>query len=248
MENKVLAVVNGREITERDLSVAISAFPRERQQFFMSEQGRKQLLDEIVSFELIYNEAVDNNLSEYKDYLAQVEMMKKELLTQAAIRKLLDEIKITDEQAKEYYEANKHMFSNKESVSAKHILVDSEEKAKEVKVEIEKGKEFEAAAAEYSSCPSKAQGGSLGYFTRGQMVPEFEDAAFIQEIGVVGEPVKTQFGYHLIKVEDKKEASIKPFEEVSSSIVNNLVQQEQSRKYAEHTAELRKKYNVLVNI
>ncbi len=90
-------------------------------------------------------------------------------------------------------------------VKASHILVKTEDEALKLKEEISNGKDFAQAAKEVSLCPSKQNGGDLGYFTKNQMVKEFEDAAFSMEIGEVSNPVKTQFGYHLIYLTDKKD-------------------------------------------
>jgi peptidyl-prolyl cis-trans isomerase C len=244
MENKVLAIVNGREITENDIKTNISRFPRERQSQFYSEQGRKQLLDQMISFELIYNDALENGIEKDEQYLAQLELAKKELLTQASINKLLSEVSVSDSEIEDYYNANKDMFAASPSVTAKHILVDSKEKANDIKGEIESGKSFEEAAQEYSSCPSKSEGGNLGSFSKGQMVPEFEEAAFNLELGVVSEPVETQFGFHLIKVEDKEEGKSKSFDEVKTMIGNNILQERQNFKFMNTTDDLKKRYKV----
>lgn len=244
MKNKILAIVNGKEITEKDIDESISRFPADRQQYISSEEGRKQLLDQIISFELIYIEAKDGGLENDVEYKYQAETMKREILTQLAIKRVLSEVKVTEDEVKDYYKANKETFSAPKQVHAKHILVDTEEKALLIKKEIEGGKAFEEAAKEYSSCPSKEQGGDLGSFSKGQMVPEFEEAAFTQEIGSISAPVKTQFGFHLIKVEDKTESATKSFEEVKESILNKLVQERQNMKYMHHTENLKKKYTV----
>jgi parvulin-like peptidyl-prolyl isomerase len=89
-------------------------------------------------------------------------------------------------------------------VRAKHILVETQQQAEEIKSEIEAGKTFEEAAAEYSTCPSSSKGGDLGFFKKGVMVPEFEEAAFSLPVGDVSKPIETQFGWHLIKVEEKR--------------------------------------------
>lgn len=244
MENKVLAVVNGVEITESDLESAIMRFPRERQSYLNSENGKKQLLEEMIAFELVYNYAKDSGIEKEKEYIELLEKAKKEILTQTAISKVMAEVTVTDEEVSDFYKANEQAFVDPEMVSAKHILVETKEKAEEVMNEINSGLSFEDAAKKYSSCPSNAQGGSLGRFSRGQMVPEFEEAAFSLNIGVVSEPVKTQFGYHLIKVEEKVESSVKKFDEVKNTIKNNLLQQRQAFKYSQLNDELRKKYTV----
>lgn len=244
MENKILAVVNGAEISESDLESAIMRFPRERQSYLSTEDGKKQLLEEMIAFELVYNYAKDSGMENEKEYIELLEKAKKEILTQTAISKVMAEVTVSDEEIKDYYKANQQMFAEPEMVNAKHILVETKEKAEEIINEIKNGLNFEDAAQKYSSCPSKAQGGSLGRFAKGQMVPEFEDAAFSLEIGVVSEPVKTQFGYHLIKVEEKVEGSIKNFDEVKNMIKNNLLQQRQTFKYSQLNSELKEKYSV----
>ncbi|MHC1720168.1 MAG: peptidylprolyl isomerase [Clostridiaceae bacterium] len=244
MENKVLAIVNGQEITEKDVQMTAMRFPRERQGYFNTEEGKKQLLDQMISFELIYLEAKGSDLEKDESYLMQLEMAKKELLIQTSMSKIMAGVEVADSEVEDYYKANEKMFMNQETVNAKHILVDTAEKAAEIMAEIANGKSFEDAAAEYSSCPSNAQGGSLGAFSRGQMVPEFEEAAFGMEIGTISDPVKTQFGYHLIKVEGKNEASVKPFAEVSGNIRNMLFQERQAYKYTEHVNGLKGKISV----
>ncbi|MCY6355934.1 peptidylprolyl isomerase [Clostridium sp. ZS2-4] len=242
MENKVLASVNGREITEKDLELAMVRFPQDKRGFLATEQGKKQLVEQLVAFELFYNHGKDSGVEESEEYKERLEIMKREMLTQLAIENLLKTVEVTDKEAEDYYNANKEMFKVPESVSARHILVETEETVKEVADKIKGGMSFEDAATEYSTCPSKAQGGNLGQFGRGQMVPEFEEAAFTLEIGALSEPVKTQFGYHLIEVESKKEAEQKSLEEVKDMIKGQLLQERQNHKYMTFTEELKKKY------
>ncbi|AAK78260.1 peptidyl-prolyl cis-trans isomerase C [Clostridium acetobutylicum] len=244
MENKVLAVVNGQEITESDLNATINSFPEERRRQFLNPEGRKRLLDEIVSFELVYNDAKDSGIEEQEVVKAQIENARKQILTHASLDKIFSDIVVADSEVEKYYEANKEMFKDPEKVAAKHILVQTEEDALKIREEIKEGKTFEEAAAEYSSCPSKERGGDLGAFTRGQMVPEFEEAAFSQEIGEVGAPVKTQFGYHLIKVEGKIEPAQRDFPSVKDAIKNRLLQERQSMKYSWYIDQLKNKYKV----
>ncbi|MFL0195644.1 peptidylprolyl isomerase [Clostridium sp. WILCCON 0269] len=244
MQNDVLAIVNNAEITENDMQNVIKRFPAERQQYFNTDNGKKQLLDEIISFELFYNYGKDIELEKDKDYIAKLELAKKELLIQETISKIMESVKVTDKEVEDYYTANKSMYKNPENVTAKHILIDSFEKADEISKEIEEGLSFEDAAKKYSSCPSKAQGGNLGKFTRGQMVPEFETAAFQLEIGILSKPVKTQFGYHLIKVEDKEADAIKDFDEVKDAIKDGLLQERRTFKYSEFINDLKNKYPV----
>lgn len=247
MENKILATVNGKSITENDLNMAMARFPQENQAFFATEQGKAQLLEQLISFELVYKYAEEQNLTETEEYKSQLELLKKDLLIQAGVKNILDTVTVTDEEVKAFYESNPDMFKGEESVRAKHILVDSEEKAKEVKAAIDGGLSFEEAAKENSSCPSSSQGGDLGAFTRGRMVPEFEDAAFALAIGEVSEPVKTQFGYHLIKVEEKTAEVVKSFDEVKDQLQVNLLSQKQNGAYINFINKLKEEQDVKVN-
>lgn len=244
MDNKILAVVNGVEIKESDLNNALMRVPANQRSYYQSEMGKKQLLDQMVSFELIYSNAKDNGQEEEKEFLDQLEIIKKDALIQYSVQKMLSGMEVSEEEIKDFYEKNKEQFKSPETVTAKHILVDTEEEAKSIAKEISEGLSFEEAAQKYSKCPSKAQGGSLGSFSRGQMVPEFEEVAFSIEKGIVSEPVKTQFGYHLVKVEDKKESSIRELKEVEAFIKNKLVQEKQSNKYLNTVEELKLKYKV----
>lgn len=245
MENKVLAVVGGCEVKESDLNNVINRYPKDKQGFFASEQGKKQLLDQVVGFELMYQFAKKNGYDSSEEYKIELEKLQKELLTQIVVNKVLSEITITDEEALKFYNENEEMFKQPETVSAKHILVATEEECNKVKEEIANGVvTFEEAARKYSTCPSKDNDGNLGDFSRGMMVPEFEDAAFTLSIGEVSEPIKTQFGFHLIKVESKNEAIKKPFEEVKSMVINQLMQQRQQKKYVDFIEDLKKQYGV----
>lgn len=245
MEDKVLAIVGGQEITEKELNDLIEKYPENRRGFFKTENGKKQLLGQVIDFELIYQFGKKNGFENSKEYIEQVEKLKKEILTQMIINKTLAEVTVTDEEALNYYNANQDKFSEPETVSAKHILVDSEEECNKVRKEILDAKvTFEEAAAKYSTCPSGAEGGNLGAFSKGMMVPEFEKAAFELAIGELSEAVKTQFGYHLIKVELKNPASIKSFDEVKNTVLNQLVQERQQKKYLDFVKELAGEYGV----
>ena len=172
-----------------------------------------------------------------------MEAVKRELLGQYALTQEIKDIQATQEECEAYYNEHKAMFVKEAKATAKHILTATEEESKKVLEEIESGvKTFEDAAKEYSTCPSKAQGGSLGTFGRGQMVKEFEDAAFAAEVGHVVGPVKTQFGYHLIKVEDKKDAETSVYEDVADTIKNIILQQKRNDVYGNKIAELKEKY------
>lgn len=245
--NKVLAIVNGREITEADVNVLLQNFISQGNTNFNSEEGKKQILDEIINQELFYADAVENNYDQEEEFIKELEFNKTNILKNYSLRKVLNSVNVTDEEIEKYYNSNTESFKTPESVQASHILVKTEEEANDILKEIENGLSFEEAAGKHSSCPSKAKGGDLGSFNKGQMVPEFENAAFGMEEGQVSKPVKTQFGYHIIKLVDKKEPTTSDFAEVKDQIRQFLMGRKQNNLYIAKTTELRDKYDVKIN-
>ncbi len=240
---KVLATVNGIEITEEIVDSTIAKFPPDRRAYFESEFGRAQLLDQIVNVELVNAYGLEIGVQNDDFYRTQLEQAEKDIRFNATMNRIMGDVAVTDEEILDKYNSNPAEFSGPESVSAMHILVDSEEQANEIRNQIiNEEKSFEDAAKEYSSCPSKEAGGDLGSFGRGMMVPEFENVAFDIDLDLVSEPVQTQFGYHLIKVYDRKNAELQSFDDVKDTIKNALMQEKQMEKYNELIQELRDKY------
>jgi len=157
-------------------------------------------------------------------------MMWERLMIQGYTEKLFEKnIKITEKYLRDSYEAQKKQYTKGESVEAAHILVKDEKKAKEIRALLTKGEDFATLAKKYSIDPgSKTTGGQLGYFSEGQMVPEFEKAAFALKVGEISQPVKTNFGYHIIKKTGYKPPQVTPFAEVRK----NLEAQAKSEKQA----------------
>jgi peptidyl-prolyl cis-trans isomerase C len=151
--------------------------------------------------------------------------------------KVTPQIKITDAQSKEFYDTHPELFKKPEQVKASHILIKTEpsageeekgkarKKLEDVQAKLKKGEKFDALAKQFSECPSSEKGGDLGYFSRGQMVKPFEDAAYAMKPGDVSDIVATQFGYHLIQVTDKKPESTTTYEEAKAKIDNHLKQE-----------------------
>ena len=157
-----------------------------------------------------------------------------------------DYIDITDEDVKTYFEENKDLFGTPEQVEASHILVEDEETAKEVIDKLNAGEDFAELAKEYSTDSSNAEdGGALGFFGRGEMVQEFEDAAFAMNVGDVSkEPVKTEFGYHIIKVTDKKEAEEADYETSKEEARDMLIEERVNEQYSTWVNEKMDEYDI----
>lgn len=241
--NKVLATVNGVEITEDVLTKTIEKFPADKKAYFDSEFGRKQLLDQMINVELINAYGAEQNIETDEFYRTQMEQAEKDIRFNATMNRIMADVSVDETEIRAKYDDQPEAFSGPESIGARHILVDSLETAETIKARLDNQEiSFEDAAREYSSCPSKDMGGDLGSFGRGMMVPEFEEAAFASELNTVTAPVQTQFGYHLIQVYDKSAAAAQSFDEVRDTIRTNLLQEKQLEKYTAIITELRNKY------
>lgn len=244
MENKKLAVVNGIDITQEDLDKLFQSLAPQAQAQFEGEEGKAKLLDELIYQELFYSEAVAEKVDQEPDFIKEMEELKTRLMTQYKIKKMVENVDITEEEMKSFYDQNQQFFSTGHQVKASHILVDDLEKANEIKGKLDDGMSFADAAKEFSKCPSKESGGSLGYFEKGMMVPEFEEAAFSMKNGALSEPVKTQFGYHLIMKEDEKQTEVKSFDQVKDQIAQNLLISKQNEIYLNKIETLKKRFKV----
>ena len=243
MSQEVLAVVAGEAITQEEFDGFLRTVPREHQAYISNPQFRQQCLEQLIALRLLAKLGEEEKLDETEEFEKILVNAKRDILAQMAMAEVMKDITVTDEEVKAFYEANPQQFTKGATVSAKHILTDSEEKCNAILASITSGeKAFEVAAQESSTCPSGAKGGDLGEFGKGQMVKEFEDVAFSAEIGQVVGPVKTQFGYHLIKVEGRRESSDTPFEQVKDNIKMQLLQQKQNAAYTAKVTELRAKY------
>lgn len=244
---KVLATVGDREILAQDLDSFLDDLDPERAAYFNTEKGKKQLLENLITQELIYLDAIKNGLDKNEAFIRETKKMQENLLKQFAMHNLLKNITVTEDELSNFYNGNKQMFTESETIKASHILVDDEEQAKEIAKEIDDGLSFEEAASKHSRCSSNIKGGDLGYFPRGKMVPEFEIIAFDMKIGEISDPVKTQFGYHIIKLVDRKEESIKTLDEIRNQLSQQLAAVKQQQVYADKAGELRKEYEIVIN-
>lgn len=243
-QNKVVAKVDGLEIDQQDIFRFLNGIDPQVASQFNTPEGVQKVVDELINQELMYLDAKENNLDEDEEYQSMLEENKKALLKSYALNKLIEDVSPTEEDIKNYYDEHKDQMKKAETRVASHILVGSEDKAKEVLEEMEDGLKFEEAAKKYSTCPSKEQGGNLGEFGRGKMIPEFEEKAFSMDEGEISEPVKTQHGYHIIRVEEVNPEGTKSLEESKEEIKQMLTRLQQQDKYLAKVEELKDKYEV----
>ncbi len=242
---KVIAKVGDREITEGDLQRFKTELDPNIMQHFQGEEGEKRMVQELVNQELLYLDAKKNKLEEEQPYKEALEKTAENLLKSYAFSKVLDSVKITEEEAKAYFDKNKERFDDPETMVAAHILVAEEDLANDIIKELNDGADFAELAQKHSTCPSAQMGGNLGEFGRGMMVPEFEEVAFGMEEGTISsEPVKTQFGYHIIKVDKKTPAVEADFEKSKDEVTNEALRVKQQEAYLEFIDKLSKEYDV----
>lgn len=245
MAEKILATVGSLQVTEGEVNEFIASLGQ-RGQMYNNPEGRRAVLQQLIGNKLLLLDAKRNLYEAEPAFREQLNKLKDNLLTSYAGEKAISGVSVTEAETKEYYEGHKEEFVSGETVNASHILVDSEEKAKAIYEEIASGaKSFEDAASEYSSCPSKQNGGNLGEFGRGQMVPEFDTAVFEMQVGEVTEtPVKTQFGYHLIKLISKSESKETPYDEIKDEIKAALLNDKRRKAYESKINQLKIMYPV----
>lgn len=240
---EVLAVVAGKNITGADFEEFLKNLPEEQKLYANNPRFRTQFFEQMLALYMYAELGAELKLEETEEFKTILEKAKRDILAQLAVQEVVKTAEVTEEEKKEFYNANPQQFQKPATVRAKHILTKEEAECEAILESLKKGeKEFEEAAKEFSECPSGSNGGDLGQFGKGQMVKEFEEVAFSAEIGEVAGPVKTQFGYHLIKVELRTEASVTPFEEAEEKITEMLSKQKQNRIYSEKLSELREKY------
>lgn len=245
MAEKTLATVGGIAITDKDVNEFIAGLGQ-RGQAYNTPEGRRAVLNQIIGNKLLLLDAKRNLIEAEAAFREQLARLKDNLLISYAGEKILSSVNVTEAEVKEYYEAHRDEFKSGETVNASHILVDSEEKAKAIYEEISSGKKsFEDAAKEYSSCPSKDAGGNLGDFGRGQMVPEFDSAVFAMEVGeVTSIPVKTQFGFHLIKLNAKNPEKEMSYDEIKDELKAGLLGEKRHKAYESKINQLKIMYPV----
>ena len=220
----------------------------------ISKKQQAQLVKKLIERELLFDAAQKAGIEKDKDYLKALENTKKDLAIRVWMDKVYARTLISDSEANKYYQENKDMFKVPEQVHARHILVKSEKEANEIINQLKdlKGdklkEKFIELAKSKSVGPSGSKGGDLGFFGKGQMVKPFQDAAFALNKGeITTKPVKTQFGYHIIYVEDKKPAGIAPFEQVKKSIMAKM-RQEAFKKAVDETLKKEKETLKVSNV
>ena len=243
--DKILAKVGTLTVSEAEVEEFLVGMGQRGAQY-NSAEGRAVILEQLIADKLFLQDARRNLYEGEAAFRAELQKLKDSLLVRYATNKALEGVTVSDKEVEEYYEAHKAEFVGTPTVDASHILVASREMALEVLQKIKSGETtFEDAARDYSSCPSKENGGSLGEFGQGQMVPEFDKAVFAMEEGTItDEPVETQFGFHLIKLNKKTEATVAPLDAIRDQLREMLTGEKMRAAYQSKINQLKIMYPV----
>jgi len=222
--NAVVATINGEDVTEGDLELALQGLEQQFAQL-SPEQRRAAALSALIEIRLLAGKAEEEGLASGAEFERQMAFLRERALHSAYIEQTIAG-GVTDEEVRARYDQEIASAPTGEEVRARHIIVETEEEAQALIEQLDGGADFEELARENSTDGAAAQGGDLGYFGQGQMVPEFEQAAFAMDAGEYSaEPIQTQFGWHVIKVEDKRQQQPPAFEQVGPQIRSILLRE-----------------------
>jgi peptidyl-prolyl cis-trans isomerase C len=243
-----LVRVETQEIRERDVDQVIEMLGPQGA-MYDNEQGRGVILEELVASRLFSLYGAKTGLDQTPEFKASVDHIVQQTLARAAVENLMKDVAVPDEEVKKFYDENPAQFANPEQIHVRHILVSddvtSSDKVALILDGLKKGTPFDTLAESQSICPSAPQGGDLGFFGRGQMVPEFEETAFaLQNPGDISAPVLSSFGWHIIKLEEKRPSSAVPYDDVKLQIFQYLENEKKSEKYRKVLEDLRKEYRI----
>jgi len=248
---EVLATVNGKQVTTEDANIYVAQTQPGARYETLSADQKKMITDRLIERVLFIEQAKKEEIEKSPEYVRALERDKEELMVRTWITEQFRNTVISDSEAKAYYDKHPDEFKVPAQVHARHILLKDEKGAQSVLAQLKglKGdalkKRFIALAKEKSTGPTGPKGGDLGFFGPGQMVKPFNDAVFAMKKGEVSsKPVKTQFGYHVIYVEDLKPAKAIAYDEAKERIIGMLKQKTFSAKMAKTAAALKSKAKV----
>jgi peptidyl-prolyl cis-trans isomerase C len=222
----VVARVNGVDIRESDLALAEEDLGADMQSI-SPEARREHLISYLADIIMVTQAADKKNLADNPDFKRRLAFLRNKLLMGYELQQEA-KTAVTDQALHQTYDEAVKSMAGQEEVRARHILVQGEDEAKAILEQLKKGADFATLAKEKSKDPGAAEGGDLGYFTKDQMVPEFADVAFKMYPGQLSNPVKTQFGWHVIKLEDKRTKQPPEFERVKDQIEAYLARKAQT--------------------
>jgi len=242
-QGQILARVDEEVLTLTEFNERISRLPEQYQAVI--NKNKQRFLDDYVVELLIYKEAIRQGLDKHKDAREVLREARRKILMAKYIEEEVEKkIVVEEAELRDYYEKNRDKFLVPERMRASHILVKTEEKAKELLDKLSEGAGFEELAGTESMDLTNRRGGDVGYFTKGQLVPEFEEACEKLSVGEISPAVKTSFGYHIIKLTDRKPAHSKEFEEVKEEVEKEMTSLKRRDRFSRIVEELKNKASI----
>jgi peptidyl-prolyl cis-trans isomerase C len=239
VSDPVVARANGVDIRQSDLAAAEEEVGSNMPQQLGPDQRRDYLITYLGDVVVLAQAADQQKLGDRDDVKHRVQFERNKVLMETLLQDA-GQAAVTDDAMHKVYDDAVKQMANEQEVHARHILVPTEDEAKAIEAELKKGADFATLAKEKSKDPGAAEGGDLGYFTKDQMVPEFAEVAFKLDKGQISDPVKTQFGWHIIKVEDKRTKPTPSFDDVKSQLQTYVAH----RAQAELVQKLRSAANI----
>lgn len=246
--SKALAVINGKEITASEFDLRWSQVPEFARKTYAGTDGRRKFLDELITRELLLQEARKRGIDRDRTFQERLERIKERNMLDGLIREEVDaRVTVAPDEIKAYYDANQGSFTANDELRAGHILVRTEAEAAELRRRILEGEDFAAVARRASlDAATRHKGGDLGVIKKGQTVPEFERALFTLKVGEISQPVPTQFGYHLVKLTDRTPGVPLSFEEAKDQVKEQVQIEKKRKRFDELVASLRAKAKLRV--
>ncbi len=246
--SKALAIINGREITAGEFDLRWSQLPEYARKTYAGNDGRKKFLEELITRELLLQEAKRRGFDRDRAALERVERFKERLILDNLMKEEVDSrVTVTLEEMKAYYTANGASFTAPDELRASHILTSTEEEARELKRRLDRGEDFATLARKVSlDLATKGRGGDLGLIKKGQTVPEFEKALLALKVGEMSRPVATQFGYHIIKLMNRTTGAPLSFEDAKDQVKEQIQVEKKRKRFDEFVASLRAKAKLRV--
>jgi len=242
---KTLCTIGDEAIKVSAIAPDLERIPPFIRPQLLEGDGLNDFVKQFCYRELVKRYVQKNRAELEKQYPEALRSAKRRVALDALLKEqVAGKIAVTDDEVKSFYEKNLAQFSTPEQSRAHHILVEAEDKAKSIIDQLAKGGKFEDIASAESKCPSGKEGGDLGFFGKGQMVPEFDEAVNKAEIGKVVGPVKTQFGWHVIRVDERRAAGSRPLDEVKEQIRNQLLPEKQKAALEQYVADLKKAHPI----
>lgn len=249
-DSRVLAEIDGEKITLSEFTRELDKIPLELKMFVLSQVGKKNYLERMITKKLLLREAKKEGIEKEKEFQERLSELREQLLIEMLLKKkITTDFRIDDAELKKYYEAHKEEFKRPPEINTRHILLKTEEEARQIQEKLMKGEDFVELAKKYSIDPAaKVTGGELGYHPRGSLVPEYEEEAFkLKKVGQISGIVKSRFGYHLIRLEGIKPPSYAKFDEVKELIRQRMIQEKQGEILQKYIEDLKKNAKIKIN-